>query len=51
MEAQGKALVVAPADIGGMATLTKDKGAVERLYHMGYEEGAKITAFLSEKEG
>lgn len=51
METQGKALVVAPADIGGMATLTKDKGAVERLYHMGYEEGAKITAFLSEKEG
>ena len=46
MEREGRALVVAPADIAGMATLTKDKAAVERLYHMGYEQGPKIMEFV-----
>ena len=46
MAAEGKALVVAPSDIAGMATLTKDRAAVERLYHMGYEQGPKIMEFL-----
>lgn len=46
LEQAGKALVVGPSDIGGMGTLTKDKEAVERLYHMGYAEGPKIMEFV-----
>ena len=45
LERAGKALVAAPADIGGMATLTKDKEAVERLYRMGYEKGNSVLNF------
>lgn len=46
LEKEGKALLVAPADIGGMATLTRDRKAVERLYHMGYEQGSRILEFV-----
>ena len=46
LEKEGRALLIAPADIGGMATLTKDKEAVERLYHMGYEQGHRIMEFV-----
>lgn len=46
LEQEGKALLVAPADIGGMSTLTRDKAAVERLYHMGYDQGDRIMAFI-----
>ena len=45
LEQAGKALLIAPSDIAGMATLTKDRAAVERLYHMGYAEGAKVLEF------
>jgi len=45
LERQGKALLIAPADIAGMSTLTKDRAAVERLYHMGYGQGARVLAF------
>lgn len=46
MEKEGKALLVAPADIAGMSTLTRDKAAVERLYHMGYDQGPRIMEFV-----
>lgn len=46
LEKEGKALLLAPRDIGGMSTLTKDKEAMERLYQMGYEQGPKIMAFV-----
>ena len=46
LEKEGKALLVAPADIGGMSTLTRDKEAIERLYHMGYEQGPRILDFI-----
>lgn len=46
LEREGKALLIAPADISGMATLTRDREAVERLYHMGYAEGPKIMEFV-----
>ena len=45
LEQAGRALLIAPSDIAGMATLTKDRAAVERLYHMGYAEGAKVLEF------
>ena len=45
MEREGRALLIAPADIAGMATLTRDRAAVERLYHMGYAQGPRILEF------
>ena len=45
LEKEGKALLVAPSDISGMSTLTRDKEAIERLYHMGYEQGPKVLEF------
>lgn len=47
LEREGKALVIAPSDIGGMATLTKDREAVERLYHMGYAQGPRLMEFIN----
>lgn len=46
LEAQGKLLIVAPEDTEGMDTLTKDRDAMERLYHRGYNDGGAIAAFL-----
>ena len=45
-EKEGKALIIAPDDIAGLATLTKDKDVLKRLYDKGYEDAAKIPAFL-----
>ena len=45
LEREGKALLVAPSDIGGMSTLTRDREAVRRLYDMGYAEGERVLAF------
>ena len=45
MEKEGKALLLAPRDIGGMSTLTKDREAMERLYQMGYEQGERVLEF------
>ena len=47
LEKAGTALLVGPSDIGGMGTLTKDKEAVERLYHMGYAQGPRILEFVN----
>lgn len=47
LEKAGKALLVAPSDISGMSTLTRDKEAIERLYHMGYDEGPKVKEFVN----
>ncbi len=44
MEQTGKALLVAPSDIAGMSTLTRNKAAVERLYRMGYDQGSGSSA-------
>ncbi|MFR1051755.1 MAG: DUF6363 domain-containing protein, partial [Lachnospirales bacterium] len=45
LEEEGKALLVAPADISGMSTLTRDKAAIQRLYRMGYDQGERIERF------
>ena len=47
LEREGEALLVAPADIGGMTTLTRDKEAMERLYQMGYEQGPRVLEFVN----
>ncbi len=49
LEQTGKVLIIAPENIGGMKTLTKDKQAIERLYKMGKEDARKIPAFLSDR--
>lgn len=46
MEREGKALIIAPSDIAGMDTLTRDKAAVERLYQMGYDQGPRLMEFI-----
>lgn len=45
-EEKGKVLIVAPDDIGSMKTLTRDKKAIDLLYHKGYEDAEAIRSFL-----
>lgn len=45
-EREGKALIVAPDDISGMGTLTKDRDAIERLYAKGMRDAFAIEDFL-----
>ena len=45
-ERQGKMLIIAPDDIGGMSTLTKDAEMIEALYHKGYKDAEKIRTFI-----
>ena len=47
LEAQGKALVVAPNDVCGVGTLTKDSAPLKRLYDKGYAAAGKIAEFLT----
>ena len=47
-EKQGKMLIVAPDDIGGMSTLTKDAEMIEALYHKGYKDAEKIREFIAQ---
>lgn len=46
LEGEGKALLLAPSDIDGMSTLTRNEMAMERLYGYGYQDGARIADFL-----
>ena len=43
---KGRVLIIAPKDIGGMRTLNRDRAAMERMYHEGYEDAGKIAEFL-----
>ena len=47
LEKEGKALIVAPRDIGKLKTLTQDHEALEDLYHQGYEEAEKVLEFFA----
>ncbi len=46
LESKGKVLIVAPKDISGMKTLTKDKHAIKRLYKMGKKDASAILNFM-----
>ena len=46
-ERQGKVLLVAPDDIGGMKTLTRDKEEIIRMYEKGRKDAEAIPPFLS----
>lgn len=43
---QGKILILAPDDITGADTLSKNKSALDRLYHKGFEDGKQILSWL-----
>lgn len=47
LEREGRALLLAPADIEGMSTLRHNELAMERLYGYGYQDGKKAAAFLA----
>ena len=46
LEAEGKALILAPDDISGLRTLSQDHAKLEALYQKGYEDAARVPAFL-----
>lgn len=46
LEAHRKALILAPDDISGLKTLTKDMNKIDGLYQQGYRIADKITDFL-----
>ncbi|MBR1531455.1 MAG: patatin family protein [Eubacterium sp.] len=46
LQEDGKALILAPDDIMGLGTLTRDKNKLLMLYEKGYADAAKIKAFL-----
>lgn len=48
-EKQGKMLIIAPDDIGGMKTLTKDKEMIEALYHKGYKDAECLREFIGDE--
>lgn len=45
-ESEGKALIIAPDDLCGMSTLTRDKSALQKFYDKGLADGEKIISFL-----
>lgn len=45
-EKEGRVLIVAPDDICGMNTLTRDKAALQRMYEKGLHDGERIAAFF-----
>ncbi len=47
LEKQGKVLIIAPDDISGLKTLTKDHKPLRKLYAKGYAEAEKIKDFLN----
>lgn len=46
-EKQGKALILAPDDLCGLSTLTKNYEGLERMYRKGYAAAAQISDFLN----
>ncbi len=46
LEKEGKALILAPDDISGLKTLTKDHEILRAMYKKGYEEARKLGDFL-----
>lgn len=44
---QGKAIIIAPDDISGVDTISKNKEALRRMYRKGYHDAEMIEAFLA----
>ena len=47
LEKEGRLLIVAPSDITGLSTLTRDQKRLDRLYQRGYADGTRIAEFLA----
>lgn len=47
LQRQGKVLVVAPDDVCGVGTLTKDPAPLKKLYDKGYAAASRIAEFLA----
>ena len=47
LEREGKAVVVAPDDIFGMGTLSRDRAKLDALYRKGLADAEKIAAFFA----
>lgn len=48
LEKAGLALIIAPDDIAGMKTLTKDAEEIKIMYNKGYKDAEAIEAFIKE---
>ncbi len=46
LEAEGKLLILAPEDINGMDTLSKDRESIKSLYHQGRRDARAALAFM-----
>ena len=47
-EREGRLLIVAPDDLCGMDTLTRDKAAMDRFYKKGLEDGRAVIRYMKE---
>ena len=50
LERQGRALIVAPDDIGSLKTLTKDASVLDKLYKKGFRDARSIGNFVKNEE-
>ena len=48
LERAGKVLILAPDDVAGLHTLTKDRDKFEALYQKGYRDAERIAPFLKD---
>lgn len=48
LEKAGRVLILAPDDVRGLETLTKDRKRIDALYRKGYADAEKIRAFIKE---
>jgi len=46
LQNRGKVLIIAPDDIGGLKTLSKDVSVLKKLYIKGYHDARKIKEFI-----
>jgi hypothetical protein len=51
MEREGRALIIAPDDLCGMTTLSKDRSKMRKLYEKGYSDAAILKDCLFLKNG
>ena len=46
-QAEGRVLIIAPDDLCGVSTLTRDRAALMRLYKKGRRDAQAIASFLA----
>lgn len=51
LEQQGKACIIAPNSTEGMATLTKDRKSLEKMYQKGWQDAGKLIQWASALNG